>query len=178
MKRLNPATGVPFRRGDQREDGKVFLYYAKTQPCRPDDCYAETWVSREAEQRLRLVANSRDNGPQRTLPRLANQLLASAKKRARLRGGVVTITAEWILRKLRLGLCERTGLRLVTNRMRCNKSPSLDRIDSANRDYTPENTRLVCVQVNTAQGPWSDEESLPVLRELVRAMEADLGYDV
>lgn len=44
MKRLNPKTGKPFKRGDVREDGKVFVTYQKT-TVRADGTYKECWLS-------------------------------------------------------------------------------------------------------------------------------------
>lgn len=44
MKRLNPKTGKPFKRGDIREDGKVFVTYQKT-AVRADGTYKECWLS-------------------------------------------------------------------------------------------------------------------------------------
>lgn len=46
MKRLNPTTGLPFKRGDVREDGKVFVTYQKT-VIRSDGTYKECWLSPE-----------------------------------------------------------------------------------------------------------------------------------
>lgn len=47
MKRLNPATGEPFRRGDTREDGKVFYQYKTSEPTNSEGLYREVWVSHD-----------------------------------------------------------------------------------------------------------------------------------
>jgi 5-methylcytosine-specific restriction endonuclease McrA len=44
MKRLNPNTGLPFKRGDLREDGRVFKGY-KTTKTKRDGYYIENWVT-------------------------------------------------------------------------------------------------------------------------------------
>ena len=46
MKRLNPATGEPFRSGDVREDGFVFRRYNLNRK-RPNGEYLEQWYSPE-----------------------------------------------------------------------------------------------------------------------------------
>lgn len=46
MKRLNPKTNKPFRRGDLREDGKVFSRY-KPQRITPTGYYYEEWTAPE-----------------------------------------------------------------------------------------------------------------------------------
>lgn len=43
MKRINPETGLPFRRGDLRADGYVFMTYQKT-VVRADGTFKELWL--------------------------------------------------------------------------------------------------------------------------------------
>ena len=47
MKRINPNTGVPFRRGDAREDGKVFYGY-NTKHLKRNGFFKERWSSPES----------------------------------------------------------------------------------------------------------------------------------
>jgi hypothetical protein len=46
MKRLNPTTSKPFRRGDLRADGYVFFAY--TNRLRRDKFFVEIWLTPEA----------------------------------------------------------------------------------------------------------------------------------
>ena len=48
MKRLNPDTGKPFKRGDMRDDGKVFFVYSAT-------------VGKSAFKGERWICNRRSN---------------------------------------------------------------------------------------------------------------------
>ena len=43
MKRINPITGEEFKRGDTREDGKIFLRYNTSKPLKKDGNYIEIW---------------------------------------------------------------------------------------------------------------------------------------
>ena len=43
MKRINPKTGVPFKRGDEDEKGNCFCYY-KTGFVRKDGTFSENWL--------------------------------------------------------------------------------------------------------------------------------------
>jgi hypothetical protein len=43
MKRLNPATGLPFKKGDVREDGYIFKAYYKKQ-LKKNGQFAELWA--------------------------------------------------------------------------------------------------------------------------------------
>jgi hypothetical protein len=46
MRRLNPKTNQPFKRGELREDGKVFWQYVK-KTIKNDGFFAETWITTE-----------------------------------------------------------------------------------------------------------------------------------
>ena len=45
MKRINKNTNQPFKYGDIREDGFVFVDYRKTIPLKKDGHYQENWLS-------------------------------------------------------------------------------------------------------------------------------------
>ena len=94
----------------------------------------------------------------RAIGHIATQLLAAAKKRARKKGGTVTITLQWIKNILSLGRCQGSipPLQFEIEKASTPFSPSLDRIDSLNRDYTPENTRIVCWCINAMRSNFSD----------------------
>ena len=49
MKRLNPKTNQPFKRGDVREDGKVFFNY--TNLVKANGFFTERWISAEASEK-------------------------------------------------------------------------------------------------------------------------------
>jgi len=97
-------------------------------------------------------------------------LFGGAKYRAKKYGGKITITPNWILKKLQAGICELTGLPFDFSKMEGQHknpySPSLDRIDSKNRDYTPENTRVVLTGVNMALNEQTLETMKPIFKAL------------
>lgn len=103
----------------------------------------------------------------------SSQLLRSAQKRAKDRGTECTITREWVVEKLRAGVCELTGLPLifVTGLGRSAFSPSIDRIDQT-KGYTPENSRVILTAVNIGRGEWDDDTLLLWATALVRKHEA------
>jgi hypothetical protein len=116
-------------------------------------------------------------GENRTLEGVAQRLLDTAKSRCKKKGGSVTITRQWIEQGIQRG-CEETGLQFCigtkgTKSMN-NRAPSLDRIDSSNPDYSIENTRVVCYQVNIAKSNFSDAECYEILFPMVQSIQARL----
>lgn len=163
----------PLRRGAVI-DGKIFRSYHKQHPTFKEGQWFQSRhmasSSTTLAQSLALTKKNRF-GTTRNLSAIATNLLQGAKRRAKKHGGRVTITRKWILERLRRGVCELTdeAFHFPAEKEMSNRAPSLDRIDSKNRDYSPENTRIVLIQVNTALGRWTIEESLPVLEAMVRA---------
>ena len=52
MKRLNPNTNKPFRRGDVREDGFIFFgYYTKI--IKSDGYFKEIWLNQNTSQKIK-----------------------------------------------------------------------------------------------------------------------------
>lgn len=100
----------------------------------------------------------------------AGQLLGSAKSRANRKNIEITITKDWVLQKLNLGVCELSGIDFDmapngrTNRNP--KSPSIDRINS-NLGYTPENCRLVLLSINDALNQYGLDHFLTVAKAVI-----------
>lgn len=96
--------------------------------------------------------------------------------RAKTRTGSCDVTVDWIIEKLKANRCELTGfpfdLSPSTGKYCYNPyAPSLDRIDSSIKAYTPENTRVVLAAVNTALNQYGTETMLPILKAMVEAIE-------
>jgi hypothetical protein len=96
--------------------------------------------------------------------------------RAKYRTGGCDVTVEWIIEKLEANQCDLTGLPFdltpTTGKYQNNPyAPSLDRIDSSIKTYTPENTRVVLAAVNTALNQYGTQTMLPILKAMVKAIE-------
>jgi hypothetical protein len=177
-KRLNPKTGLHFKRGDLREDGFIFFHYRKTIDV--NGYNHEDWRSPESYKKYLLD----NNGPTRTLNRVVTILLNAAKRRAKLHGAKCTLTQEWIREKLLQGcaISKRPfnfagGFGASLNP----HAPSIDRIDNKNREYTPENCQIICFALNIAKGPHSDNDLLPLMEAFVvhlRESVAKSGTDL
>lgn len=108
----------------------------------------------------------------------ASQLLSDAKQRAREKDIVnfdTWITHTWIVNYLIKGDCQHTlpPVRFVFDQPWSPFSPSLDRIDSSNPNYTPENTRVVCWGVNAARNNFKEEDVLVICESLARKIRHD-----
>jgi hypothetical protein len=118
--------------------------------------------------------NKRTKKNKHILNFIASQLLGACKTRTKKRNskkekpGKVTLTHEWILEQLKLGYCQGSfpPIPLVFDQPRSPFSPSLDRIDSSNYDYSPNNVRVVCVGINQARNDLKDKDILTVTESL------------
>lgn len=99
-----------------------------------------------------------------------SSLLAGARARAKRRGLSFNLTREWLQERLRLGVCEATGVGFVTKGSRNWRvhplAPSLDRVNPK-KGYTRENTMLVTWHFNTAKSQYGLEELLAMSLALV-----------
>ena len=178
MKRLNPDTGKPFKHGDVRKDGYIFKQYL--QEVKADGYFVEGWFNPEAWKKMRKKANEDNKASQKKM-RLspegrAVRLVSAAKTRTKKTKGKVTITSEWVKNKIEKGVCELTGIKFdlkpIDNQKRNPFSPSLDRIDSNNRNYSPDNVRVVLTAVNDALGEFGLDIMLPIFKRIIKNANA------
>ena len=170
MKRINPTTGAPFKRGDTREDGLRFFSYQVAQ-FRKDGTHPEIWLTNDIFDKNKKKALKTTFEFRATKEGRAGKLLNAAYSRTKKSGGVVTIDKQWILNKLNVGVCEITNLPFdlkSSKTFRNPYSPSLDRINNLNKDYSPENTRVVLTSVNICLGEFGEEKMFPILKAMVK----------
>jgi hypothetical protein len=93
-------------------------------------------------------------------------MLDNARARARRTGATVSIDVDWILERLERGTCELSGLPFSLESSAEHRAhafaPSLDRINNACKDYTPENTRVVLHSVNVALNEYGLDHLLTI----------------
>lgn len=81
MKRPNPKTGLPFKRGDVREDGYIFTNYRYDRPVKKNGNYREEWASPKSFKNIQSLQSNRDKTKRGHL----SQYLRKAKERAALK---------------------------------------------------------------------------------------------
>lgn len=174
MQRKNPKTGTPFSYGDKREDGFLFHAYNKKQ-IKQNGFFVELWMSPEKFDQAKIKNNKFNIEYAQTLKGRSNRLLISAKNRAKANNAIVSINKQWVEKKLSKGICELTNLpfnfALSGNKKQNAYAPSLDRIDSSNKNYTPENTRVVLCAVNLALNQFEEQKILPILEAMVKSIK-------
>jgi hypothetical protein len=161
MKRLNETTGQTFKRGDERDDGKFFLGYKKEINKKTGFFYEQWGCGSYVKNYNKQYAKSHP----------AKTMYLGAKNRALKNQAECTITEDWIQEKIDKGVCELTGLPFDFQYYSESKnnpySPSLDRIDSKNKNYTPDNVRVVLSFVNIAINDLGLEKALPIFKALI-----------
>lgn len=166
MKRLNPNTNKPFCRGEVRDDGYIFKAYCTTRT-KTNGFFVEHWASPVAFEKSTKDGNKTVKSRYCTTDGRAGYMLRAAKSRALKNKAVCTIDMAWVSQKINQGYCELTGLAFDLNYAADTSknpyAPSLDRIDSKNKNYTPENTRVVLLAVNCALSEFGLETIRPIL---------------
>lgn len=112
--------------------------------------YKQTTKGRESSKRYAEKAVKTPEGR-------ATRMIAQTRVDARRTGKVFELDKEWLVERLKRGVCEKTGLPFVLNgkeqqelNQKSSKhpfSPSLERKDST-EGYTKENTIVVCLIYN------------------------------
>jgi hypothetical protein len=174
MKRIDKNTGKPFKHGDVREDGYIFRGYQKKK--KKDGYFIENWLSPAGLEAKRLLSVKLAREKRSSPKGRAQSLVAAAQCRANENGGKLTITWQDIAKRIEKGVCEITGLPFDLKPPKGTRhnpySPSLDRIDSRNKDYSPDNVRVVLTAVNIAIGEYGLEKILPILKGIIKYANA------
>lgn len=134
MKRLNPNTGLPFKRGDVREDGYIFVSYRTTKPTKENGLFLEEWsspaVSKKAKIKARESALKQHYSKKATKTGHIWILFQKAKFRAKQENLPFNITTKYLetlpsefcpILSLKLGWCQ-------LNPLAKTHCPSLDKI--------------------------------------------------
>ena len=100
------------------------------------------------------------------------RLFAVCKSKAKTGNREFSITIEWIRERLKIGICQMTGLRfdlisLGSRRMANNFAPSIDRINN-DKGYTQNNCQMVVWIYNKAKGTGSHQDVVKFAKALVR----------
>jgi len=128
MKRLNPATGLPFRYGDIREDGYVFSTYLKRH--KTGKFFKETWLSPEKFKTRNAKKLKYYENEVLTKKGHIKKLFKGAKERAKQKNIKFNLSLEF-LESIAPEKCPVFGFNLSWGRSKkglLKNSPALDRI--------------------------------------------------
>lgn len=162
---VNPETSAPWQRGDKTAEGLVWVRRIKSW---------NQFASPEGLEHFKKHTRSYIHMMRREKPvgLLATRMLSGAQQRCKKKGrGTVTITHEWVVRKLQAGRCEYTRLPFVMVTSGSAYSPSLERLDSTNPNYSEDNVAVVCTQANLAVNRWGLAASAEMFQALAAAAQ-------
>jgi len=166
MKRINPTTGLPFKYGDTREDGYFFVGYKKKSSLQKDGTFKEFWNKKNPNDRSKERYVTEEGRTYRIINR--------CKSRAIKKNIEFNISFDKIKKTVTNGVCELTKLPFdfnSTEKTQYNPySPSIDRIDNS-KGYIDSNVRVVLSAVNTALNQYGEEQMLPILKAMIKAIE-------
>ncbi len=119
-------------------------------------------------ERLMKCAKIRYRKKRKCIHQRAITICYSAKKSAENKKLDFNVTVDWIEEKLRLGVCEFSGLKFKYNgtaKFRNPYSPSIDR-KNPKKGYTKRNCQIVLWGVNMAKGQMSLREYEGFLKKI------------
>ena len=99
----------------------------------------------------------------------ASKLKRDASHRAKKKGLPFDLTLDWIVERLELGVCARTGTPFQLS-IHNPDAPSLDKINPAG-GYTMDNTQVVTWRYNYCKQQGTDEELYQFCSDLVQHVE-------
>jgi hypothetical protein len=176
MKRLNPDTGEPFKMGELSETGdRIFRSWVNFDNVDKAGYYYEIWETPETFLKRKTARAKTSKERLTTVLGKAESMINNSKNSAKKRGHTHTLTKEDLIPALEKGVCELTGIPFsfqpALDKKHMNLySPSADRLDN-NKGYHKDNIRVVLWAVNRAVGEDGDEAMLPILKEMVKAIE-------
>ena len=164
MKRLNPATGLPFKYGEIRYDKKFFVGYVYSK-LKKDGYFTEIWTKNSPSQKDKIGRSKRKT----SVVGRATALLSGAKLRAKKKNICFDLPRNWVENKLKFGVCELNGIPFDFHssiKFKANPfAPSIDRIDS-HKGYTENNCRVILWALNSAIGEFGLDTMLPIFKSL------------
>lgn len=149
MKRLNPKTGEPFKRGEIREDGKVFYGYNSCQKTKSQFFY-EKWATKASFIKLLKYSKNYDAERKSTKAGQIHRACCNIKSRAKTNNIDFDLTDEFLL-SIAPERCPVLDVELAwgsSNVKAKPNSPSLDSIDPS-KGYIKGNVQWMSQKANT-----------------------------
>jgi len=167
MKRINPNTNLPYRKGQLRSDGWKFNCYLNT--LNDDGYFKELWTYIEPKKvKPKTIPKSKHWSIGNTLSGRMGRILACARQHSRDRKHPVPeITKDDLINlwNKQSGLCSYTGWPMEFT-IGSPKVVSLERKDQT-IGYTKENITLVCWCVNDAKGKLKHDEFIELCKAVI-----------
>ncbi len=120
-------------------------------------------ISKEKRRQYFLTVNGK-----------ATSMYSSAKYTAKCHNLEFNLTTQWIIKKIKQGRCEMTGMKFTLEAPRKGYfhnpySPSLDRHDQT-KGYTKDNVKVVIWAYNQAKGQWNRKHFRRIIKAIYKRM--------
>ncbi len=104
----------------------------------------------------------------------ASMMCSAAKRRAKCSKLKFDLTPQWIIKKIKRGRCEMTGIKFTLEAPRKGYyhnpyAPSLDRHDHK-KGYTKDNVKVVIWAYNQAKGQWNRKHFRRIIKAIYKGM--------
>lgn len=130
MRRINPATGLPFKQGDVRDDGRLFFSYLPTQ-IKSDGFFKEKWYTKESFIRAKNVIKKHHDNLMSTKNGHIKRTLINIRSKSKKLKIPFNLTLEYLI-SIAPNTCPVLGIELAWSERTMGKSkassPSLDKI--------------------------------------------------
>jgi hypothetical protein len=159
MKRLNPETNLPFRKGDVREDGMVFSNYAKWRPVTKKGFYVELWLNKDSYVKQKNQIRDWGRNLRSTKQGQVSELVRRVKSRCKKKNIPFNLTEDYLL-DLVVDVCPALKIPLkwglILNGLQPD-TPSLDRV-IPDLGYVKGNVQLLSHKANSMKNNATNEE--------------------
>ena len=177
-KPINPKTGNVMKLGEPLEAHNV-VYMGTRKNGRVMFVKPETW--KRKVDKNKIWRKKHQAGTSRTFGFCTRHLKRGAITRAKKHGGICTLTLDWIRQEVSKGYVV-DGVKIAdyvtevdTHKKVTAWSPSIDRIDNSNRDYTPENCRVVPSLLNLALNNFDEKDFLDIVGPYIDGLRKKLN---
>ena len=159
MKRTNPQTGEVFKKGDVREDGRIFLSYQIARGIKRDGYFGEHWVTPESFKNCKEAISKNKKLKSKTKQGTTIEMLCGAKSRAKAKNLPFDLDLQYV-RSIINDKCPIFNFELKwDNPKQMYNSPSLDRI-IPELGYVKGNVQIISNLANTMKSNASVEQLL------------------
>lgn len=173
-KYINPETGNPFYNNEMYK-GKIVQFRETTKDGIKKLAFCDEQKLKQLKEDTYKKRKIEIVGEHRTPEKLTSMLISGAKRRANEKNADCNLDHENILTRIINMKDEITGVPFILaskgNNSRNPNSPSIDRVDSSNNNYTTRTVQVVTTQLNLLRNNFEDKDTHTTVLAFARVIE-------